>query len=143
MEEFKQALTQKAGFECVQETPSENQLRLVGRIPSNKTGQWLRVMEQLLLHAQNAAWNIDLSKQYFLRGSRVLYGWRIIVQAAGVAQYDQALASIVASTPAVQAQLQEVRLYGRGSNDAIQRGGRGAQPLFTAVVGPAMKNMRG
>jgi len=143
MEEFKRALAQKAGFECVQETPSENQLRLVGRVPASKTGQWLRVMEQLLLQAQNAEWNIDLSKQYFLRGSRVLYGWRIIVQAAGVAQHDRLLAGIVIGTPVVQTQLQEVRLYGRGSNDAMQRGGRGAQPLFQAVVGPAMKRMKG
>jgi hypothetical protein len=138
MESFKEALRQKAGFEPVQENMTSNQIRLVGRVAINKVGQWLLIMERLLLKAQNAPWHLDLSKQYFLRGNRILYGWRVILQADNVAQYADELAQTVLATPVVQRQLEEVSLHGN-TDRSVLRGGKGAQPLFTAVVGPALK----
>lgn len=142
MEDFKKALAHKAGFEVVQETCTTKQLRFVGRVLPSKTKQWLRVAEQLLLHSESAPWSLDLSKLYFLRGGKLMYGWRLIIQAEDVAQHVPALVSIVGATPAIQAQLEEVRLYGRGNNDVLERGGRGAQSVLTAVVGPTLKRLR-
>ena len=135
MDELKQALRQKTGFEPVSEATTATQIRMVGRIPKNKTGQWLRVMERLLVQADSSPWNVDLSKQYFVRGGKLLFGWRIIIQAEQPEQYIEQLVSIIRSTPTVQRQLDEVALHGNVDRSYL-RGGKGAQPVFRAVVGP-------
>jgi hypothetical protein len=143
MEDLKQALAQKAGFEVVQESSTDRQVRYVGRVAPSKVKQWLWVAEQLLIHSDGAPWSLDLSKLYFLRGGKLMYGWRLIIQGENVAQYQAALIAAVSKAPAVQAQLEEVRLYGRGNNDALEHGGRGAQSVLTAVVGPKLNRLRG
>jgi hypothetical protein len=141
MEIITQALNHKAGFEVVTSTPSNDQLRLVGRIPTNNIGTWLAVLERLLIYAEKAAWNVDLSKQYFMRGTKLLYGWRLIFQAEGVAQYAEGIAAIISQVPAVQRQLDEVKLYGGVDRTKLHEG-KGAQPMFKAVVGPAAAAVR-
>lgn len=143
LQKLKAVLLNKAGFQPVQESCTDRQLRFVGRVSPNKTAQWLRVMERLLVREHEAPWTIDLSKQYFLRGSKLLYGWRMILQGEGVEQYFEDVIATVMSAPTIQSQVEEVRLYGRGNNDASMSGGRGAQPLFSAVVGKALQSRRG
>jgi hypothetical protein len=142
MEDFKQALAQRAGFEVVQESCTTKQIRYVGRVAASKAKQWLRVAEQLLQQSDGAPWSLDLSKLYFLRGGKLMYGWRLIVQGEDVMQYQAALVAAVTKAPTVQAQLEEVRLYGRGNNEVMEHGGRGAQSVLTAVVGPTLKRLR-
>jgi hypothetical protein len=143
MEALKQSLHLKAGFEVVQQNVTDKQIRLVGRVPRDKTGQWLLVVERLLLREQepDCAWNLDISKQYFLRGNRLLYGWRVILQAPSVAEHVDELVNIAKTTPMVQRQLEEVALVG-GTDYSQLKGGKGAQSLFKAVVGPAANPLR-
>ena len=129
-------LAQKVGFGVVTSTLGDKQIRLVGRVPQPQIGTWLLVMERLLVGEKNAAWNVDISKQYFMRGAKLLYGWRVIFRADGIAQHLNEIAQVIQTTPMVQRQLDEVALHG-GVDRTSLRGGKGAQPMFTAVVGAA------
>jgi hypothetical protein len=102
---------------------------------------WLKVMEQLLTAMDTHDWNVDLSKQYFMRGEKLLYGWRVIFQGEEVAQHLDEIAKIVMSAPLAQKQLDEVPLGASPDRNAL-RAGKGAQPLNKAVVGPlALKTL--
>ena len=129
------ALNKKVGFEVVTHKIADNQIRLVGRSPSQTTGTWLRVIQNLLVYGDSAPWSVDVSKQYFMRGQKLMYGWRLIFQGEGVSQYLQHIIQVVNSTPEVQQQLMEVPLHtGRDRNSL--RNGKGAQSVIGARVGP-------
>lgn len=73
-------LSQRAGFEVVNQTVNENQIRIIHRISKEGMPNWLSIMKSLFGAEAQASWNLDVSKQYFLRAGSVVYGWRFILQ---------------------------------------------------------------
>lgn len=113
---FYSAITARAGSEVIpgSEVLSEKQLRFMIRVaPGPTTTVWLGLVRHLLGASRGSTWTIDISKQYFLTPDGDLrYGWRIILQAASIAQHFQALADIVKKAEVRGAQLEEVKLNG-------------------------------
>ncbi len=117
-----EVLHKKAGFETVNHEHKPNQLRLMGRVHTNMMGHWKLVMHTLL-SSQDSGWKVDLSKNYFLRGTKVFYAWRIIVQGE---DYD-GLVKVINGAPAPnRAEIMEVPLVGvsasRNSNRVFAGG---------------------
>jgi hypothetical protein len=132
-------LQMRGGFELVNQQASANQLRLLGRVSRQASNGWLLVLRQLLRAADRSPWSIDISKQYFLREDKVMYGWRVIVQAEGVAQHYADVIKVIATTPRPRAIVDEQPLPGvRGDRNApsVSNRGKGAQGSLSAVVGP-------
>lgn len=132
------ALKQKVGFSVVGETFTDVQLRVIGRIPPTGTGTWLQVLESLLIASEQAPWDIDASKQYFLRDGSIRYAWRLIFQVGAedvVQNHIQTFVNIVHGVNNVQTQIMEVSLHGNPNRNSLKRG-KGAQEAGKAVVGP-------
>lgn len=137
-------LAKKAGFEVVNATGNQAQLRVLGRVQgSENTARWLLVVERLLMKAVGAPWNIDISKQYFLRGEKLLYGWRVILQSPDLTPHFSTIVSTVNSTPSrVAVVSDEIPLNANPNRNAL-RNGKGAQGVLTAIVGPSARTAGG
>lgn len=122
----------KTTFECVSVTPEKNKVRLLGRVrPTQNTGMLLRVIQRLLLAAESSEWNMDASKQYFMRGGRLTYGWRFIFQGENIETHLSSIITIINNTDKVVQQLTEVRLHGASPNRNMPTaGGKGARPTL-------------
>lgn len=138
-EVLQHTLYQRAGYESVDNKVTATQVRFFGRVRQANMPMWLAIMKDLLLASEGAPWSIDLSRQYFLRGDKLYFGWRIILQGENIQQHMQAVAAVVqASTPPAPRQADEVRLHAPPNRNAL-RNGRGAQPTERAIVGPLAK----
>ena len=135
------ALGSRAGFETVSETATDQQLRVIGRVSQQGMPNWLIVIQQLLLNQEDAPWNVDISKQYFLRGGKVLYGWRLIFQGEELESYLDQIIEIVHGSPHAKRTVDEVPLVGCSPDRNVPKRGKGAQGVLGAVVGPAARNM--
>lgn len=136
------ALQQRVGFEAIQQETKPNQVRYFGRVRPSHMPTWLAAMRDLLQVAEKAPWSIDLSRQYFLRGDKLFFGWRIIIQGPELHQYLPQVVDVIQRVQIVTRQVDEVPLYARPDRNAL-RNGRGAQPTEKAVVGPLAKNALG
>ncbi len=120
--ELQVALVQKTGFEVVESTGGEKQLRLVGRVHRNFVGQWKLTMHRLLQREASAPWKIDISKKYFLRTGQVYYGWRLIIQLSpdtpGTVeeQFDDIIKTVDAAPSATRQEIMEIALVGASPN---------------------------
>jgi len=103
---------------------------------------WLQLVQRLLALAEKSTWDLDVSKQYFLRGDKLVFGWRLILQGAG--QEDlTALVAAISAVQRVQQSAEEVPLYSNPNRNSLSGTGKGAQPMGSAVVGPmAMRQIR-
>lgn len=133
------ALQEKSGFEVIEKTATEDQVRLMGRVPEDATKQnihnWLLVTRSLLLSEKSGApWNVDVSKQYFLKGvagqEQVVYAHRLIIQCKNIAEHLSAIAeTVLGAKQAVSGELESFPLPGANrsrneSPDGIKRGAR-------------------
>jgi hypothetical protein len=130
-------LEHKVNFECVADSASDRQIRLIGRVYPEHMPLWLNIIKQLLLQQEEAPWSMDISKHYFLREGEVRFGWRIILQAGDVAKHLDDVVSVILQTVEPRQEVREVPLYGAGSYRQGLKKGRGAQPTGKAVVGKA------
>jgi hypothetical protein len=129
------ALSTKAKFEMVTETVSETQLRIIGRLPQQAMSNWLLIMDRLLESMDTATWKVDISKQYFRRAGKVLFGWRLIFVGDDILSQLPAVIAIITNAPKAKALVDEAPLFGsRGRNELSN--GRGAQSSLSASVGP-------
>jgi len=134
-------LRMRSGFEAVNHQESANQLRVLGRVQKQGVNGWLLVARQLLLASERSDWSLDVSKQYFLRGGKIMFGWRLILQGNLVAQRYEHVAQVVANAPRARAIVEEQLLPGaRAGVDrnapSLENRGKGAQGSLKAVVGP-------
>jgi len=143
-ETLKRALATKAGFEAIEEQVSDTRIRFFGRVRPQNMPTWLAVMRDILIASSQAQWTADLSRQYFLRGDKVFFGWRIIIQGPEVQQHLNHVSQVVNSTqmPTSRHQLDEVALHAPPNRNAL-RNGKGAQSSLRAVVGPMAKAQMG
>jgi hypothetical protein len=136
------ALNQKAGFELVEHSSSPSQLRLLGRVPLDKESRninnWLIVIRQLLLGSVKAAWKTDISKDYFLMGDKVIYAWRVILQAESIETHLPEIIKVISTAPqSSRSEVTEMPLSGVNANRNSTMGGkRGAGPIDRVPTGP-------
>lgn len=138
-EQIVAALSNKAGFEVIRDNDGPNQIRLFGRVRQPRMPGWLNVIRDLLLAAEDEPWSIDISRQYFLRGKKLFFGWRLILQGQDISQHVPQICKIVRAVDVSPGrELDEVPLHASPNRNAL-RNGRGAQPMEKAVVGPMAK----
>jgi len=141
--DFLRALHARSGFEAAQApTVSANQIYIIGRVPPNQLAQWLVLMDRLLEHADDAVWNIDLSKNYVRRklpscGGKMVYCWRLVVSGEQVQDHLAALTLLAASTPLpARQEVMEMPLHGVSANrNEIVNGSRGVGPVGKVKIG--------
>lgn len=97
---------------------SSKQLRILGRLPTARMGDWLVGMHHVSLHVlqRQNTWSVDFSKQYFLRNGRIVYAWRIIIQADSVEKYAQDIINAFSGAPrSARGEVMEIPLMGASS----------------------------
>lgn len=147
LREVTSALRAKCQYEVVSAEEKESQVRLVGRIKEGQTTtpmkNWLLLLHHLLSN-QGAAWKVDASKYYFLSGGRLVFGWRLLFQGAGIASQYGEIAAVIGSAPFDNSvEVTSVRLGGVDADrNAGGVGRRGASPIDKAVVGPMALSAR-
>lgn len=135
-------LKQRAAFELVTETPSAQQVRLVGRVDKNRQSFWTMAVHHLMkvARASGNEWTCDISRQYILDGDDLRYAWRIIIQTKNVQKFLSELPGILESTPRpsrVELDSYVLPGYKAGqSREGINSKGKGAQSAMSPVVGP-------
>jgi hypothetical protein len=130
-------LNHRCGFEAVNHTLTDNQVRISARVAKEGMPNWLLVMDALIDANETAEWNADLSKQYFKRNGRLIYCWRIIFQGAGISQQLPAITSAIQKAPRAARIVDEQPLAGASASRNTLRRGKGAQNPLSARVGPA------
>ena len=131
-------LHKRVGFEVRSQSRSEQQLRLLARIPPNNMTKWLSIMNRLFEEESEQPWSLDISKQYFRRGDRVIYAWRVIIQGPELETHLKTLVRLIASAPQPTNEVTTKRLPGRWKEDRnVPVRGRGAQSVLHARVGPS------
>jgi len=136
-DDVSKALRIRGGFELVTEHNDRNQLRLMGRVPRAAVGGWLLIVRHLLLASD--VWSVDVSKQYFIKGGKLVFGWRVLFQFPESFLYDP-IVSAINSAPKARIILEEQPLMGARSDRNVpnsQNNGRGAQSSLNATIGPA------
>lgn len=144
--EISTALRAKCGFETINVSATDTQARFIGRVSPSQMGGWILVIHQLLSHAeQGAPWSIDISKQYFLKGGRVVFGWRIIIQSPSIEAAVPSLVAVIQGTPRTGGgETTEMPLIGASVNRNTVIRGKGAAPSGKLMTGPdALANLRG
>lgn len=138
VDELVQIFRTRSGFEVVDHSATPKQVRLFGRVGKGAMKQWLLIVHRLLTLKDSADWSVDISKQYFLRSGQVMFGWRLIIQAEVVEDHLADVVQGVLGAPKLQAVVSEQPLVGTSIHrNTLSPGGKGAQSVISAVVGPA------
>lgn len=137
--QFFEALAAKSKFEVVDHSLSANQLRVIGRIPADQTGQcmqnWLIIARNLLLAQEKGSpWKVDISKQYFLKGpegsKKIVYGHRLLIQAENVGQhFEDIIRVVLGSRPSAVVEVNSFPLPGAVQDRNVGRNGKGANTI--------------
>ena len=127
----------RSGFEVVNETVTDSQVRVIHRVGKNGMPNWLMIMDALIDAAEAAPWNLDLSKQYFKRNGILIYGWRFILQAPSVLDHVPSLIAVVKQAPRARQTIDEQPLAGASASRNSLKRGKGAQNPLKARVGPS------
>ena len=145
-------LSERGGYEVVNESMRDDYLRLAGRVkPLSRMPEWMAVL-RALYHAGEAAegWNIDESKQYFDRNGEWRYAWRLIFQGEELVSHLDEIVEVVRNAPPPKEApntatgtglVWEFPLVGASptrNNPDVARG-KGAQSSLRSVVGPERK----
>jgi hypothetical protein len=113
-------------------TPSDRQIRLLGRLPMARMGDWLVTMAHVHAHQQrNGRWTVDFSKAYFPRGGKIVYAWRIILQstdASIMVHFQDILNAFQGAPSSTRGEVMEMPLMGALRNDT-NAGGKGASTI--------------
>ena len=141
VEAFTRVLRMRGGFERVNHQATPNQLRLLGRVRNPSTNSWILMVQHLLAASEKSGgeWSIDISKQYFLRSGKVMFGWRVILQGADLMEKLPQIGQVVVGAPRARAIVEEQALPGvHGDRNApsMSNRGKGAQSSLKATVGP-------
>jgi hypothetical protein len=150
LDDLKSTLHNRAGYQVVEGSSSENQIRLVGRVPPNAMSYWVLIVHRLLVVSGQSPWKVDISKTYFLRemksGKKLFYAWRLIFQATGVMEHVPHIVETINNTPRPsKVELTEFPLTGYSPNRNRLVNGKGAGSVDRMPLGPmaAMHAMAG
>jgi hypothetical protein len=141
--ELFQVLRRKAGFEMVTHTVNETRLRVVGRLPLDRQGANMNNWKVLMLRMLSAAdhgrpWSVDISKHYFKKAGKLVYGWRVIFQGPEILKHLADIINVISTSPgAAKPEPEFVTLHGLPPDRNNPAGGKaGAGPTGTVPVGP-------
>lgn len=125
-------------FEVLDQGVGETQLRLLGRLPQERVGDWLVFMHHICTKMQSHKWKVDISKSYFLRDGKIVFAWRVIFQAPDIEAELQNIINVVSTSPKSSrtAETTSIRLGNASANRNAYRNGKGAALLGKARVGP-------
>lgn len=135
-------LMTKCRLEVVDLNTSANQIRIIGRIPHDDAGQnvqnFLIITKNFLIAAKTSSWNVDISKNYFLKevgeSEKVVYGYRLIFQGEDMNQHLPQICSVVdGSKPPSRVQLESFPLHGQTAERNVGKNEKGARPLGRGV----------
>lgn len=130
-EALAQLLQVRTGFELLTHDVKPSRIQLFGRVRNQHVQHWLAVARGLLIASRDASgWSVDVSRQYFLRGDKMFFGWRVIFQGPNIAEYMPSICEVVKMTPGpVQAyqEDEEIPLNVKPNRNQL-RNGKGAAP---------------
>lgn len=129
LRDIQAALHKKSSFEVIEHSEADNQLRVMGRQPRDQMNtnlaNWLLVVRQVLQQSAKLPWSVDVSKQYFLRGDNVIYGWRLIFQGEGIKEHYESILQTVLGAPFTsRGELTEFPLPGAPPDRNVPEGGK-------------------
>jgi hypothetical protein len=100
--DLQSALASKA-FETIDVSASQNQVRIIGRLPEEQAifENWQLTLHRLLTVMQTADWKVDPSKKYEIReaDNKLVYKWRLIFQGQDIARYFGQIAQTIRTAP--------------------------------------------
>jgi len=140
--ELVRAMNQKTGFELVEHTSSPTQLRLLGRVPLDRSGanmnNWLLLTRHVLIQSAKGAWSADISKDYFVRSDKLVYAWRVIFQSKSIEDSFTEILQVIGGTKESRHnEVTEMPLPGVSADRNSTEGGRRGAGLSGQVpVGP-------
>ena len=122
------------GFDVVQPTASPNQLRVLGRVPSEQERNWLVGVQHMLSVSEKTPWSVDISRQYFLRSGVLVYAWRVIFQGEGIEQYMEGIVAALSNAPKARFEVEEQALSVNGARSTMNTKGKGASSSGTTPL---------
>ena len=128
------ALRARFGFDVVNPTATDKQLRVLGRVHPEQERNWLAGVQHMLSVSEKAAWSVDISRQYFLRGGVLVYAWRVIFQGEGLEQYVNSIVSSLGGAPRAQFEVEEQVLSVLGTRNTMNARGKGASVQGTTPM---------
>lgn len=134
------------GFQVTTFNVSEQQIRITLRVPVPAAEQWKVCMYSLLKYVKSgAAWTVDPSRKYFIRGEppheKLFYIWRLIFQGADIEKKIDEIASVVSRSPRAKAEVTEIPLAGaryegsRGKGASVIAGDEGVPAVARMALG--------
>ena len=125
-------LNSKAGITPAEEHRSDNRVVILARHDRGRVASWMAVCKRLKQAEFTAPWSIDISKPVFLKNNvatgDLVFAWRIIVKSTDIKEALAQITSIIASSPSVRVELEEIMLPGGGQHrNYSTAGGKGAK----------------
>ena len=134
-------------------TGSEKQIRLLGRLPQSRMGDWLLFIHHIhvsWIEKRRSLWTVDISKLYFPLPSdkRVVFGWRLIFQPQGteepMSQHLDDIVKAIRSCPKTsRSDVMSIPLVGSRAGMPRSENGKGAGLTDKTPVGPMALQQRG
>ena len=91
--ELRAVLRRLSGFEVIDESETDRQLRITGRVSEADAKRWIQLVKHLLVRSTQCSWSADISRMYFTKptedGPKLLFSWRVIVRADDNVQPDK------------------------------------------------------
>ena len=139
LNELLRMLYQHCGYETLEASqPSKGTVRLMGRVRHERIPDWI-IAVHTLLNGEGNGWSLDVSKYHFLRGGKVIYAWRVIIQAEDVLAQLPSIYAVLRSAPkSSRAETDEMPLLGASRSRNVMVKGKGAGPMGSVAVGPAL-----
>lgn len=142
----------RLGFEIVMEpTESTVQLRVSGRVRPPRLPTWKLAVENLCVAARRAQWTVDVSQHHFIpepmaklvmsgdepiNGDHLRFAWRIIFQAAKIADYYDEIVDLLGRVNPPRQEIMQVTLAAPPNRNQLVKG-KGARPVSgTMLSGP-------
>jgi hypothetical protein len=126
------ALATRFGFELRTHDIRENQFRFLGKVPPEFSRNWIVGVHHLLKKSLHTEWTLDISRQYFLRGDALVWGWRLIFQHSDINSQAPDIITAIGAAPRAKFEVTEQRLPGvKGPRRTMNARGKGASPAGT------------
>jgi hypothetical protein len=108
--------------EVVKVTETPTQLRITHRVAGKKLSVWLGIVSYVL--SRQRGWDAHVSKQYFLKDGKLLYGWNFIAQWGSPEDKDQILKQVrdlltraKSEVPQIVHQLESYPIHAKGERN--------------------------
>jgi len=126
------ALHSRFGFEMRTHDVRGNQIRFLGKVPPEFSRNWIVGIRHLLMKSLSSPWNLDVSRQYFLRGEQMVWGWRLIFQHDDINSHIADIITTISAAPRAKFEVTEQRLPGvKGQRRVMNAKGKGAASADT------------